>query len=110
MKGSKNMNKTDYEQQQISVYWWNGGTKTLDYKGTYKGFLEEKGITVKPVISNKVKGWHFDIPLAFSKATLDTFDTDYSQCCNDAIKIFLTLLGDKSKFNTPRFEYFVNWR
>ncbi len=104
------MNKTDCEQQQISVYWWNFGRKTLDYKGTYKGFLEKKDIIVKSFIRNGFYGYRFAISVGSERATLETSRQDYSRSCDDAIKIFLTLLGDKSKLNTPRFEYFINWK
>ena len=63
------MEREYWEQKEVSVYWWNGGTRTLDYKGDYKGFLEKKNITVQEVESHK---WHFVIPLAFTRATLDT--------------------------------------
>jgi hypothetical protein len=104
------MDKEYWEQKHITVYWWNGSTKTLDFKGTYKDFLKEKGITARRITSNGAKGWHFKIPLAFCSATYDTFDADYDQCCNTAIKVFLTILGDKATFDTPRFKYYLNWR
>jgi hypothetical protein len=107
------MDKKYWENQEITVYWWNMGKKTLDYRGTYKGFLEAKDIKVfnisKNIGKNGIKGNRFLIPLASCVATLDSFSSDYFQGCDDAIKIFLTLLGDRTKFITPRREFNINW-
>ena len=101
--------KGEPSPKEITVYWWNCGKKTLDFRGTYKGFFMKRDIRVTDIVSNGVKGFHFDIPLAFSKATYDTYDTDYSRCCDDAIKIFLTLMGDKAKLISGR-EFYINWK
>ena len=99
------MEREYWEQKEVSVYWWNGGTRTLDYKGDYKGFLEKKNITVQEVESHK---WHFVIPLAFTRATLDTHG-EYHRCADEAIQIFLTLLGDKAVFNGCDRTYHIHW-
>jgi hypothetical protein len=102
------MDKSDYENQNISIYWWNLGKRQLDFKGTYKECLEAKGIEVSSITNRGAKGYKFLIPLSSEMVTLETYDTDYSRCCDNAIMIFLTLLGDKAKLNTPRREYFIN--
>lgn len=105
------MNRKQEENKEISVHWWNFGSKTLDFKGTYKEYLIKRDIKVNS-IKNKYsgsKGYRFKIPLSSCSATLDIFRTDYSECCDEAIKIFLTLLGDKTLFDTERRTYKLNW-
>ena len=107
------MEKSKVEKRNITVHWWNCGTKTLDHDGTVKDFLKKKDIKVTK-ISHKsdksIKGYRFKIPLASSITTLDIFNSDYVGCVNAAIKIFLTLLGDKQLYNSPYgVEYRLNW-
>ena len=104
------MNKTEHENKNITVYWWNFGKKTLDYKGTYKGYLDKRGITAKEFIRNGFYGYRFKISTGSDRVTLETNQYDYSKSCDDAIKIFLSLMGDKATLDTERFTYHVNWR
>ena len=71
------------------------GKKTLDYKGTYKGYLDKRGITAKEFIRNGFYGYRFKISTGSDRVTLETNQYDYSKSCDDAIKIFLSLMGDK---------------
>jgi len=109
------MDKEKDEQKELSIHWWNMGSKTLDFKGTYKDYLLKKKIKVRE-ITNKfqkdIKGYRFSIPLSSCSATLDIFDyNDYIRCCDEAIKIFLSLLGDKTIFNNGYGRtYKINWR
>jgi hypothetical protein len=104
------MDKKYWENKNITVYWWNGRTKSLDYKGTYKGFLEAKDIKVRSIKDkNNNRGWRFKIPLLSCNVIYDDYVTDYFKACDDAIKIFLTLLGDKSKLITWNRELNINW-
>ena len=103
------MDRKYWESQEISIHWWNMGTKTLDYKGTYKGYLAKKDIKVTTINRNGVKGYHFSMSLSAATVKLDTFSTDYYRCCDDAIMVFLTLLGDKTTYSTPRRDYHINW-
>jgi hypothetical protein len=106
------MDKEYYDNKEITVYWWNMGSKTLDYRGSYEGYLKLKGVKIVPTTENenyKYPNYHFDIPLFTCRVTLDT-SGDYAQCCNEAIKIFLTLMGDKAKLISPKGDYFINWR
>ena len=102
------MDKESWENKEIIVYWWNFGKRTLDYRGTYKGLLDKKGIRVKGITQNGVKGFHFTIPLFSCKATLDIYDSNYSRCCDEAIKIFFSLLGDKTKIIASQKEFSIN--
>ncbi len=100
-------NKSEAEKRLITVYWWNFGKKTLDFRGTYRDFFLRQDITSRSV---KTGGYVFIIPLSSSVTTFRTTDTDYERGASEAIRIFMTLLGDKAKIETPNQEYKVNWR
>jgi hypothetical protein len=103
------MDRKYWENKEITVHWWNCGSKTLDYKGTYKGYMKLKGIKVSTLKRNISEGYRFLIPLSPPcKATLETCG-DFSRCCDEAIQIFITLLGDKSTLETPRRTYKIHW-
>lgn len=99
---------------RISVYWWNLGKKTLDFKGEYSVFLKSKGISKRqithPVVKTE-KGFRFKISVSSQNATLDIFSQGEFASCNDAIVIFLTMLGDKALFiDGSGVEHKINWR
>ena len=101
-------------EPRLTIHWWNMGHKTLDFQGSYKDFLKSKGITSR-TISNKydktIKGKRFKIPIGSIAVTLDTFD-NYNETNNEdiAIKVFLTVLGDKTLFkNNSGREFKLNW-
>jgi len=108
------MNKQEAEKKNISIHWWNFGSKTLDFKGTYKDYLRKRNIkvrTIKHPFAKDTKGYRFTIPLSGCVARLDIFGSDYAANCDEAIKVFLTLLGDKALFNTGYGrELKLNWR
>ncbi len=99
------MDKEYWEKQHVEVRWNNMGTWTRDYKGTLKGFLEKKSIKVTEVDS---RHYQFRIPLSSCTATLDIFD-EYYRAADEAILIFLTLLGDRSTFVSGNRIYHVKW-
>lgn len=108
------MNKEEGEKKNIRIHWWNLGNKTLDFNGTVKDYLKKKDIKITR-ISNRfdktIKGYRFKIPLSSCCVTLDIFRPDYVECVNEAIKVFLTLLGDKTKYFCPYGrEFNINWR
>jgi hypothetical protein len=106
------MDKQEAENQKITVYWWNFGKKTLDFKGSYKDYLLKRGITVEDIVhptQKDIKGWRFTISISSVTAILDIYGPDYAQACDDAIKVFLTIMGDKAKFITPTREFNINW-
>ena len=108
------MNRKETEERQITIHWWNLGTKTLDFKGSYKDYFLEKGIKVKEIKhpSNKdVNGLRFTFGLSSSNVKLDTFGSNYIEEYNKAILIYPTLLGDKTIFRDGYGrEYKINWR
>ncbi len=108
------MNKQEALQKNITIYWWNMGSKTLDFKGTYKDYLKKKDIKITKIkhpFSKDTTGLRFKIPLCSSIVRLDTFDSDIINSLDKAIMIISTLLGDKTKFNNGYGrEYQINWR
>jgi len=100
------MDKEYWEQRYMEVYWWNFGKRTLDYKGDYAGFLRAKGIEVEEVESHH---YRFRISVSSATVSLETF-CGYCHAVDEAILIFLTLLGDKATFSSGPRNYHVNWR
>lgn len=41
--------------------------------------------------------------------TIDEYGPDYMSGCDDIIKAYLLLMGDKAKLVTPRREFNINW-
>ena len=95
------MKKEDDEQKNIAIHWWNLGSKTLDFKGTYKEYLAKRNIKVRAITHPKVndaKGWRFVIPVSSNIVRLDSFGGSYKDGVDRAIEIYLVLLGDKTLF------------
>lgn len=107
------MEKKEAEQRQITIYWWNLGTKVLDFKGSYKEFLLNKNIKVSKIKHPSIKGingYRFKIYPNYM-CRLDTWDSDYVNNANKAIIIYLTLLGDKTIFyDGYGRRHNLNWR
>jgi len=90
----------------ITVYWWNFGKKTLDYKGSYEGFFKERGIKAIKISNNN---YNFKINTANTSTILKSYGSE-RECYNEAIKLFLTLLGDKSVLiDENGIDFKVNW-
>jgi hypothetical protein len=92
----------------ITVYWWNMGTKTLDFSGSYAGLMKEKGIKVR--LLRLGNGYRFTINLSSCRTVYVTHDMNYAQGCLEAFKIFYTLLGDRTIVSVSDREYKINWR
>ena len=107
------MDKKEGEQKNILIHWWNFDKKTLDFNGPIKDYLEKKDIKVSRISHKEhkeIKGYRFKIPVSSSHVTLDTFDQDYIYCVDKAIIIFLTMLGDKTRYSAHNRDYKINWR
>ena len=106
------MNKKEGEQRQITIYWWNLGTKTLDFKGPIGKFLEEKSIKVARIKHPSVKGikgYRFLIKPNYV-CRFDSWD-DFPKAASNAIRIYLMLLGDKTVFKDAEgVTHKLNWR
>ena len=105
--------------KNLFIYWWNMGTKKIDHKGTYKEFFEKREIKIRRNIKHPITGekcgTRFYMPIGSSIITFDTFGGtqtpwEYAEKFNNAIKLFLTYLGDKSLLLGNNREYKINWR
>lgn len=111
------MEKEEAEKQQITIYWWNLGTKTLDFKGSYKDYLLKRGINVEDIThptQKDVTGWRFTISISSITVVLNIYEADYAEACDDVIKVFLTIMGDKAEFRPQRRDgrlpaFHINW-
>jgi len=92
------------KNEEITIYWWNMGTKTLDFAGTINDYLINKNITYK-----KIKhGFKFKISLSGCVVNFQSLNS-FDNASVDAIKIFLLLLGDKSLFRVSGRQYKINY-
>jgi hypothetical protein len=84
--------------QNIIVYWWNMGKKTLDFRGTYYGFIKDKDIKLKSIRN----GLRLIVRLSQRTFIIEAKNIrtvyDLRRALDDAIGIYLTNLGDKSLF------------
>ena len=106
------MDKNEAANQHVTISWWNFGKKTLDYKGTYQGYLDKRDIKVEDIVhpnDKDYKGLRFKISVSSATCTFDIFDINYERCYFEAIKIFLSMMGDKTQIITNRWEQKVNW-
>lgn len=100
------------KNHSISTYWWNNGSKKCDFKGTYEEFFKKKNITITEIthtLDPHPKGLQLTIPLSTTKTIHQSFDTCYETVFNDAIRIYLTLLGDKALLETRNRYFRINW-
>lgn len=100
-------------EPRLTVHWWNMGSKTLDFKGSYKDYLKSKDITSRVIshpITKTIKGKRFRIPVGSTHITMDTFNPNNRDNEELAIKIFNTALGDKTLFRNDMGQKFkINW-
>lgn len=99
------MNNEDALNSSLVVYWWNLGRKTLDFKGTYRDYLKRIGAKYS-MIKN---GYRFRISTSTSSFQLDSISSKFIETANDAIVLFLTLMGDKASINSTNIVKKINW-
>lgn len=100
----------------VTIYWWNMGTKKLDFTGTYADLFKIKGIRVKLNISNAerdtLKIWFNLGQSQFTiKSSHNPINSNYTESFDTAIKTFLSEMGDKAQMTgmygrTTK----INWR
>lgn len=92
-----------------TIYWWNMGKKTLDYNGTIAGYFKEKGIKISRIThptQKDLKGYRVRVNVS-GITTIDTFGT-IREAAITGIRVFLTLMGDKSAFHVYSRTYTIN--
>lgn len=95
-----------------SIYWWNMGHKQKDHDGTVWEYFQKRSIKVTKILSKnkEIEGFRFKISCSSCSVTLDTFQSP-ERAAMDAIKIFLSMMGDKSIVRiASMWEYKMNWR
>ena len=92
----------DFKKQNLIIYWWNFGSKTLDFKGTVYEYLKNQNINY--TISAK-KDNDFDFEKLVFKVKMSVGSMNYNFTGYDlddlirmSINIRLSYLGDKSKY------------
>ena len=95
-------------QKNITIYWWNFGTKTLDFKGTYKDFLEERDIKIKEINLKDKHYWNIDFSCGSANFKIQIYGNFSIDILDTAIKQFLSYLGDRAKFQSYNREYNIN--
>jgi hypothetical protein len=105
------MKTKEINNTQITIYWWNHGRKTLDFKGTYKEWMVKNSIVIKPIRTDKfVNG--LETKFNYGSMTMKLkYVSGYMDGLNYVIKVCLTFLGDKALFiDGYKREYKINWR
>ena len=92
--------------RDIRIYWWNMGSKKLDFQGTYKEWFEKndiKIIVIKNYIFFSGNFGNMEFKIRLGK--------DYEHAFNQIIKLCLMYLGDKALlYDSFNREYKINWR
>ena len=109
-------NLKDAQEKTITIYWWNMGKKTLDFKGTYKDYFKKLNVKVSSITfprDKKIKGLRFKFPLNTITFRIDSYDVGNTynilRSFDLAIKTYLAYLGDRTKFyNSYGREYDIN--
>ena len=89
----------DKLNKHIEIYWWNMGTKTLDFKGTVKDCLKDKNITFqrrKRKDYPDLYEYHFKINVGSCNIKLKSTQ-DFETIVKNVLVMYLTYLGDRSK-------------
>jgi len=101
-------------KKEIVIYWWNLGTKTLDFKGTYEDYFKKIGIKMSNISfpkDKKIKGIRYMFPTNTTTFRIDDFNTEFTDGFNIVIKTYLSYLGDKAIFKDfYGRKYEMNWR
>lgn len=102
-----NIEKNKALLRQITIHWWNMGTKQLDYSGTYKDWFENRKIKITEY-NNKIS---FTGTIGGMEFKLKYRNFDYEHLFNQVIKLYMVYMGDKAQL-TDGFNrvYKMNWR
>lgn len=95
------------------LHWWNGGKKTLDYKGDLKGLLEHQNITFtkKKTEHNGIYEYRFKSDYGIKYETTGTI-SDFRHLAKQMVQMELVRMGDKAQlyvYGTTRPYVTVNF-
>jgi hypothetical protein len=89
------------------------GKKTLDFKGSYDDFFKQKGITLEATNLQNTEPSRIrtSFTMTILPSTQVTIEKDslFQEACLDAVRVYLTLLGDKTLLKTPSRTFRINW-
>ena len=80
---------------EISTDWWNFSKKTHEFSGTIGEYLLLKSFEITSITKNGTTSYSFKVNLCNSIITLTTIN-GFNEGAIQAIKLFLTQLGDKA--------------
>lgn len=85
----------------ITIYWWNMGDKTIDFKGSLGNCLVDKKISFKKVTHPELKhitGYKFSYKQGSSTMTYLSYDA-FENSAILLISMQLIALGDKARLH-----------
>ena len=92
-------------KQGITIYWWNFGSKTLDFKGNLKDYLQKRNIKYR-----KTKEGNYKFKFTIGRTKVESIQSDFDGGAFTVIKLFLTALGDKTSIEMGGRKQKLNWR
>jgi len=96
-------------KKPIIIYWWNFGTKTLDFKGSYEDYLNKREIKIKEINLKDKHYCNISFRCGSANFKIQIYGNDFISVLDEAIKSFLVYLGDKTLFKSYRRQYKLNW-
>jgi len=101
----------EYGENPVTIYWWNMGTKTKSFSGTITNYLKDRGIKFTPIYNPVVDipGYRFKIYVSSETITYDIYGDSFNRSAISAIKVFHTMMGDRTLIETINRSIKVNW-
>ena len=98
-------------KQNITIHWWNMGTKTLDCDCTVKEYLNKHGMKFRKIINEDglIVGYNFKY--SYGSSTINyKYMGEFNYVMKILIVLNLTYLGDRAKIKYDRWDLNVNKR
>ena len=94
---------------EIEIYWWNLGKKTIDHQGSYDEYFKKTGMKIRKLPNKNTEKYRCTIEWCDRNATFDIC-SNKKDACMDMVKIYTTVLGDKTLFVDHRGRsHHINW-
>ena len=87
--------KKELSKYNATAYWWNMGSKKLDFSGNLYDLLMDKDIKVKKVIDKKNPDLDCYVFTTPHRVTFKMFGSPYDGAFT-ALKLFYATMGDKA--------------
>ena len=87
-----------YLETYTELHWWNGGSKTLSYKGDLKGLLKHHNIsfTKRKTETEGIYTFYFKSAYGIS-FKINGLLSDFTHLAKQVIQMELVRMGDKSQ-------------